>query len=51
MVLVSEEVAERLLPKFSRLAYERQQHIEAVPKGTIEQLRNLVQYVSNGEVF
>lgn len=48
--MVSEEVAERLLPKFSRLASERQQHIEAVAKGSIEQLRDLVHYVSAGEV-
>ncbi|XP_060515932.1 uncharacterized protein LOC132695597 isoform X2 [Cylas formicarius] len=50
VVLVSEEVAERLLPKFSRLIYERHQKIEAVANGSIEQLRELVQYVAAGEI-
>lgn len=51
VVLVSEEVAERLLPKFSRLAGDRQQKIEAVSNGTVEELRELVQNVASGEVI
>lgn len=51
VVLVSEEVAERLLPKFSRLATDRQQKIEAVSNGTVEQLQQLVQNVASGEVI
>lgn len=51
VVLVSEEVAERLLPKFSRLAADRQQRIEAVSNGTVEQLQQLVQNVASGEVL
>lgn len=44
------EVAEKLMPKFSRLADERQQRIKAVDMGTIEQLQELVKLVGNGEV-
>ena len=51
VVLVSEEVAERLLPKFSRLAAERQQMIQAVGMGSIDHLRQLVKFVSNGEII
>lgn len=51
VVLVSEEVAERLLPKFSRLAAERQQKIQAVGMGSIEHLRQLVNLVSQGEII
>nr|CAH7751856.1 unnamed protein product [Callosobruchus chinensis] len=50
VVLVSEEVAERLKPKFSRLIQERNQKIEAVAPGTIEQLRDLVGLVANGDI-
>lgn len=50
VVLVSEEVAERLLPKFSRLIHERNQKIEAVAPGSIEQLRQLVDNVASGEI-
>jgi len=50
IVLVSEEVAERLLPKFSRLASERQQKIQAVGKGSIEHLQTLVDLVSKEEI-
>nr|XP_023011886.1 uncharacterized protein LOC111502128 isoform X2 [Leptinotarsa decemlineata] len=50
VVLVSEEVAERLLPKFSRLIHERNQKIEAVAQGSIEQLRQLVEYVAAGYI-
>jgi len=51
VVLVNEEVADRLQPKFSRLASERHQTIEAVAKGDIKQLQELVEYVSNGEII
>ncbi|KAJ8949132.1 hypothetical protein NQ318_012880 [Aromia moschata] len=50
VVLVSEEVAERLLPKFSRLIHERNQKIEAVAMGSIEQLKELVHCVANSEI-
>ncbi|CAH0562468.1 unnamed protein product [Brassicogethes aeneus] len=50
VVLVSEDVAERLLPKFSRLIHERNQKIEPVATGSIDQLRNLVKYVANGDI-
>lgn len=50
VVLISDEVAEKLLPKFSRKAEERKQHIEPVPTGTIEQLRDLVQLVAQKQV-
>lgn len=50
VVLISDEVAEKLLPKFSRKAEERKQHIEPVPTGTIEQLQQVVQLVANKEV-
>ncbi|XP_072402069.1 NADP-dependent alcohol dehydrogenase C 1 isoform X2 [Diabrotica undecimpunctata] len=50
VVLVSEEVAERLLPKFSRLIQQRNQKIEAVAQGSIEQLKQLVQYVAQGDI-
>ncbi|KAF5300210.1 hypothetical protein FQA39_LY11244 [Lamprigera yunnana] len=51
IVLVSEEVAERLLPKFSRLAAERQQKIQPVGMGSIEHLKQLVNYVASGEII
>lgn len=50
VVLISDEVAEKLLPKFSRKAEERKQHIEPVPVGTIEQLHDLVDLVARKEV-
>jgi hypothetical protein len=49
-VFISAEVAEKLLPKFSRRAEERQQRIKPVDMGTIEQLRQLVELVGTGEV-
>lgn len=50
VVLISDEVAEKLLPKFSRKAEERKQHIEPVPTGTIEQLHDLVKLVANKDI-
>lgn len=51
IVLVSEEVAERLRPKFSRLVAEKHQKIEAVATGSIDQLKELVKYVAEGEII
>ncbi|CRK92261.1 CLUMA_CG005713, isoform A [Clunio marinus] len=51
VVLISDEVAEKLLPKFSRKAEERKQHIEPVPTGTIEQLYDLVKLVANKDII
>lgn len=50
VVLVNEEVAERLLPKFSRLIHDRNQKIEAVAMGSIDQLKELVQLVAAEEI-
>ncbi|XP_012529330.2 uncharacterized protein LOC105832700 [Monomorium pharaonis] len=50
VVFVIKEVADRLLPKFSRRAEERQQSIRPVEPGTLEQLRELVQLVASGEI-
>lgn len=50
VVLISDEIAEKLLPKFSRKAEERKQHIEPVPMGTIEQLHELVKLVASKEI-
>ena len=50
VVLVSEEVGEKLLPKFSKKADERECKIRAVANGTIEQLHDLVKLVSTNEV-
>lgn len=50
VVFVIKEVADRLLPKFSRRAEERQQSIKSVEPGTLEQLRELVQLVASNEI-
>jgi len=50
VVFVIKEVADRLLPKFSRRAEERQQSIKPVEPGTLEQLRELVQLVASGKI-
>nr|CAD7449039.1 unnamed protein product [Timema bartmani] len=50
VVFISSEVAEKLLPKFSRRAEERQQTMKPVDMGSIEQLRQLVDIVGKGEV-
>uniref|UniRef100_A0A182NF80 Enoyl reductase (ER) domain-containing protein n=1 Tax=Anopheles dirus TaxID=7168 RepID=A0A182NF80_9DIPT len=49
-IFISDEVAEKLLPKFSKRAEERGQTIEAVPTGTVEQLHQLVKLVSSNEI-
>lgn len=50
VVFISHEVAERLMPKFSRRAEERQQKIKSVGMGSIEQLQELVDLVGKGEI-
>ena len=50
IVFVIKEVADRLLPKFSRRAEERQQILKPVEPGSLEQLKELVQLVSSGEI-
>ncbi len=50
IVLISSEVAERLLPKFSKRAEERQQTIKTVDVGTLDQLKELVDLVARNEV-
>ncbi|KAI4488266.1 PREDICTED: quinone oxidoreductase isoform X2 [Polistes canadensis] len=50
VVFVIKEVADRLLPKFSRRAEEKQQSIKSVEPGTLEQLRELVQLVATNEI-
>jgi len=50
VVLISDDVAEKLLPKFSRLSIEYQQEIIPVSNGTVQQLRDIVNLVANGSV-
>lgn len=50
VVFVIKDVADRLLPKFSKRAEEREQSIKPVEPGTLEQLNELVQLVSSGKV-
>lgn len=47
---MSEDVAEKLMPKFSRLSIEYQQEIIPISNGTVEQLHELVQLVSSKTV-
>jgi len=47
VVLVSEEVGEKLLPKFSSLAEKRKQKLRSVANGSIEQLKQLVELVAS----
>lgn len=50
IVLIGEEIAERLMPKFARKAEERQQHIKSIANGSIEQLKDLVTLVAMNQV-
>ncbi|XP_072930896.1 uncharacterized protein Drat [Epargyreus clarus] len=50
VVLVTEDVGEKLLPKFAKKSEEMNVNIEVVPNGTIEQLRELVQLVARGDI-
>lgn len=47
---MTEDVGEKLLPKFAKKAEEMNVHIEIVPNGSIEQLKELVALVARGEV-
>jgi hypothetical protein len=38
------------MPKFSRRAEERKQHIEPVPSGTIQQLHDVTRLVASKDV-
>ncbi|XP_050361368.1 uncharacterized protein LOC126780738 [Nymphalis io] len=50
MALVTEEVGEKLLPKFAKKAEDMNVNIVIVPNGSIEQLQELVQLVAKGEI-
>lgn len=50
VVLISEDVGEKLMPKFSRLSIENNQQIIPVSCGTVEQLRQLVDIVANKKI-
>lgn len=50
VILLSEDVGEKLLPKFSRRAEEREQKIIAVANGTVNQLDELVKLVADKKV-
>lgn len=50
VVLISDDVSDRLLPKFSRRANEKEVHIQPVPIGSVEQLHELVKLVASGEI-
>ncbi|KAI8431197.1 hypothetical protein MSG28_001235 [Choristoneura fumiferana] len=50
VVLVTEDVGEKLLPKFAKKAEDLGVHIVIVPNGTIQQLRDLVALVARHEI-
>ncbi|XP_043283082.1 uncharacterized protein Drat isoform X2 [Venturia canescens] len=50
VVFIIKDVADRLLPKFSRRAEELEQNIKSVEPGSLEQLRELVALVGSGEI-
>lgn len=50
VVFVIKEVADRLLPKFSKRADERQQNIKSIEPGSLDQLSELVQLVASGKI-
>jgi len=50
VVFISSEVSERLLPKFSQRAEEKQITLKTVCVGTIEQLKELVHLVASEQV-
>lgn len=50
VVLVTEDIGEKLLPKFAKKAEDMNVNIVIVPNGSIEQLRHLVNLVASGEV-
>ncbi|XP_037950305.1 zinc-type alcohol dehydrogenase-like protein C1773.06c isoform X2 [Teleopsis dalmanni] len=50
VVLISDEVAEKLMPKFSRLSNEYQQEIIPISNGSVNQLHDLVTLVANKSI-
>lgn len=50
VVLVTEDIGEKLLPKFAKKAEEMNVNIVVVPNGSIEQLRQLVNLVARNEI-
>lgn len=50
VVLVTEDVGEKLLPKFARKAEDLNVNISIVPNGSIEQLKDLVHLVASSEI-
>ncbi|CAD6201190.1 GSCOCG00000001001-RA-CDS [Cotesia congregata] len=50
VVFVIKEVADRLLPKFSKRVDERQQNIKSIEPGSLDQLSELVQLVASGKI-
>lgn len=49
-VLISDEIADKLLAKFAKRAEDRGVFIEVIPTGTIEQLHQVVKLVASNEV-
>lgn len=50
VVFIIKDVADRLLPKFSRRAEELEQNIKSVEPGSLGQLQELVELVGSGEI-
>jgi NADPH:quinone reductase-like Zn-dependent oxidoreductase len=50
VVFIGHETADRLMPKFARKAEEHHITIQPVELGSLDQLKELVQLVSSGEV-
>lgn len=50
VVLISDDVAEKLMPKFSRLATEYQQEVIPISNGSVKQLQDLVELVANKKI-
>lgn len=50
VVLISEDVAEKLMPKFARLSIQYEQQIIAINNGSVEQLRELVELVADKKI-
>lgn len=48
--MVTEDVGEKLVPKFAKKADDMNVKIAVVPNGSIEQLRELVLLVASGQV-
>lgn len=49
-VLISDEIADKLLAKFAKRAEDRGVFIEVIPTGTIEQLHQVVKLVASNEI-